>query len=614
MTSENRNPKEALHITCPGCGGDLRYSIKSGKMQCAHCSGEYDIQDIPDPSLDVQDGSMETFEYRCPQCGAAIHSTQTSTVNYCIYCGSEVVFMERLSRCRRPDGIVPFKVSREDCELIYRNRLKKAVLAPNKLRSQETYQHFQPVYIPFWKYKSKYSGKIEGQSVQVERSEKEYLETRYRHSLQANVWMTDVLYDASRAFDDDTAMKLGITTGRGKSGREAQQAFHPGYLCGFYAEAADTDESAYQSDVKALLCEQIARKLAGSDHNCVGAAATLLDPMETSAELVLLPVWLLASREGERVLYTAIDGTDGSIICDTTVSPARFAVLAGVFAALVYAALLFLDSVLIIRPNILLGLCGILASLIGWLVYPALKERLEQKLREKDPSLAKLVRQQKQSTGRESSHYQSNNGITYIPGINGLDYGLKRLLILLGCVSGYGLFCAIKTNAQFAFLHFILLVILIIYAARHWTETQMHKNTGMAYMCRVLYMYGLGIAIFFTCAAIIHNGNNMPYVNAFVSDTALFPALLLLMAFGSELYMVFVLLHGMKPPVLLYILAFVTGAAAVRLPFIRLTAEYYLISALLLLLLLMYIGGQYRYHNKYVTRPVPVLRKEASGK
>lgn len=31
---------------CPGCGAELKYDIKTGKLRCSRCGNKYDVQAI----------------------------------------------------------------------------------------------------------------------------------------------------------------------------------------------------------------------------------------------------------------------------------------------------------------------------------------------------------------------------------------------------------------------------------------------------------------------------------------------------------------------------------------------------------------------------------------
>ena len=263
------------------------------------------VSDLPDPVDEAGDGMMDAVEYVCPQCGAALHTTQTSITSFCSFCGADVMLAERLARTRRPAKIVPFRITREECEEIYRKRVRLARYAPRELLAQQTVDRFRPVYIPYWKYSGSTEGPSTGNRVRhYTQGNYEYTE-EYAYNVTGGISVTGILYDASSTFDDDTAQQLGFSL-------KMMEDFHPAFLSGMYAEAPDVDPVVFRQRV-----ECYAQRMYGGYEGGAYVNARLPRGFETEAELVLLPVWLLAGRQEGRVLYTAINGDTGEIVCET---------------------------------------------------------------------------------------------------------------------------------------------------------------------------------------------------------------------------------------------------------------------------------------------------------
>ena len=347
---------------CPGCGGGLRYDIAQGRLRCESCGQSYDMSSVPDPSRNAADGMMETEEYRCPQCGAAVHTTQTGVTSFCSYCGADVILTQRLSRMMRPRQIVPFRVTREECETIYRKRVRDARYAPADFGAQETVSHFRPVYIPFWRYSGASRGENLKGSATHRHSDSRYDYTdQYSYAVTGDISVTGVIYDASVSFEDETAQHLRFST-------QNARPFHAGYLCGLYAEAPDTEPSLYKDGLEKCARDAWTKEF---DKQCEYGDAKVEFPGEefsTDAELMLMPVWLLAHRSGGRVVYTAVNGDTGSIICDTPISNRRFGTLALEMTAAILAALLLLHFVIVLRPRQLAAFCGLTAAVAQWVI------------------------------------------------------------------------------------------------------------------------------------------------------------------------------------------------------------------------------------------------------
>ena len=365
---------------CPSCGGGLAYDIASGKMKCDRCGGLTGIESLPDEP----ESEMEVTEFHCPQCGAAVYSTDTEVTSFCSFCGSDVVLTGKMGRTKRPSFIVPFAVTREDCEAAYRTHLKKYLLAPESMKTAETISHFRPVYVPFWSYSVEAEGpaKLEGKKSYT-KGNYQYDET-YDLSMDAQIRQTGILYDASTAFEDETAAMLQHTA------KEAS-LFHPAYLSGFYAQGADVPAETYYPEAAAtavrMFMEQVRTEngmdsveMKGNFHENFG-----LPDARFRQTLVMMPVWLLANRQGERVVYTAVNGQNGEVVCDVPVSNGK---VAAVTAALAVGIFALLYAFLTLKPELLMAFCALLCLIIQYQFSGGQKRLFNRRTRAFEPDFA----------------------------------------------------------------------------------------------------------------------------------------------------------------------------------------------------------------------------------
>lgn len=353
--SEFETAAAGRRFGCPRCGSGLRYDIASGKMKCAQC-GELTALSAVAAEEKNEDGTMEVTEFHCPQCGAMVYSTDTSVTGFCSFCGSDVVFSSRLGKTRRPAAIVPFTVDREACEKKYREHLKGFFLMPQSMKSAETISHFRPVYVPFWSYHVKASGVTELKGHKSYTKGDYHYDEDYNLDMRADIDQDHILYDASTAFEDETAAMLQHTAAEAVP-------FHPGYLSGFYAQAADVAPETYQAEAAAtavrMFMDKVKEEYAMDRVEMVGDLDTSfgLPNAEYEQSLIMMPVWLLAQRAGSRVIYTAVNGSTGQVICDVPVSMGRMAVLILGLAAVLFALIYML---LTLKPELMMALCAVL--------------------------------------------------------------------------------------------------------------------------------------------------------------------------------------------------------------------------------------------------------------
>ena len=316
--------EQGMHKSCPACGGQLRYCIERDTLECRSC-GKHHAPSIYQVAGD--ENQMEVVEYRCPQCGAAVHTTETNMVSYCSYCGSEVLFSERMTHTRRPDKIVRFRIDREMCESIYRKYMGKLVPKEQKL-------NFQPVYVPFYYYREQFAvGGIVSYKEVTEDEENVYT-TTYEVKAKTDIEVMGELECASGQFEPETAEKLMF------SAKDAR-AFLPGYLCGMYAEAPDLDANLKMGDLSPFAEAELQRSIAGKLRTDRIIGTVLPEKVKDEAELWLLPVWLLNTQWNGKKYTFAMNGQTGKLVGDLPMDKGLYRKwlfgIAGIVSAAVFA-------------------------------------------------------------------------------------------------------------------------------------------------------------------------------------------------------------------------------------------------------------------------------------
>ena len=61
-------------LSCPNCGGNLKFDIPSQQLSCEHCHTLFDPYDFDGKTSDAEesktfDGDYEVTIFTCPQCG-----------------------------------------------------------------------------------------------------------------------------------------------------------------------------------------------------------------------------------------------------------------------------------------------------------------------------------------------------------------------------------------------------------------------------------------------------------------------------------------------------------------------------------------------------------------
>ena len=171
---------QITNYKCPACTGPLHFSGASGKLECDYCGSSYSVEEIealyekkdeqaaqaaaeaeqkaaqqPDEGEWAQPEGADWAEpgmksYSCPSCGAELICDETTAATSCPYCGNTTIVPGQLSGARKPDYIIPFKLSKEDAVAALKNHYKKKPLLPKVFSAQNHIEKIQGVYVPFW--------------------------------------------------------------------------------------------------------------------------------------------------------------------------------------------------------------------------------------------------------------------------------------------------------------------------------------------------------------------------------------------------------------------------------------------------------------------------------
>ena len=142
---------------CPNCSANIFYNEKAGKLVCDMCGGLFDPENLaPLGMIERRDTDVageeedNKQEFICDSCGAAVVTDYNTAATFCAFCGSPTLIKKRLSKCFRPDLIIPFKVSKEEAIANYLEWAKTHKGVPKKFTSEAVLSKITGYYVPFW--------------------------------------------------------------------------------------------------------------------------------------------------------------------------------------------------------------------------------------------------------------------------------------------------------------------------------------------------------------------------------------------------------------------------------------------------------------------------------
>ena len=337
-------------IHCPTCGSGLRFDIASQKTVCDHCRNSFEPESLPDSVYDDADTAQafEGFAFMCPDCGAELMTTDSNdAVGFCPYCGGASVIHDRLRQEWKPNQIIPFSITKEQCKEIYVKEVKKNIFVSRKYRDPQLIEGFRGIYMPYCSYRTLVQGNARfGLHSQEKDVGNYYYETEnYYTDLNISYQVEDdSAHEASLAFDDHLSDQIEPYD------TNQLRPFSPGYLCGFYAETGNDDAYEYASAAEDKIKESVYDELEKDAviRSEISARGLSFDksvndfmPMQLQdSNHRLYPVWFMSYRRGNKITYATVNGQTGKMAADLPLSPLRILIAILGFSALLFAALL----------------------------------------------------------------------------------------------------------------------------------------------------------------------------------------------------------------------------------------------------------------------------------
>ncbi len=369
-----------VQYKCPGCGADLRFDSKSGRLKCDSCGREMNVDDMEfdeDFDDDYAESNAEdkeelpklepfaadliedeedfesiasergtgTFsdedgkQYFCKNCGAVIVTTDDTTATSCSFCGAPVVIGERLSGELAPAKVIPFKISKEEAMAGFRKWCKNGLLLPTEFKKAERVKSVTGMYVPFWLYDMAGTGEADCTATKVRtysRGDYIYTETKYYHVYRrVHLAYNKVPADASEKMNDELMDKLEPFD------YSSLSEFKMPYLAGYLAEKYNYDEKQLLPRIR----ERVNRYAESYLSSTIGGYTTVhynrknINMNMVNAHYTLLPVWMVCYDYKDSEHMFVMNGQTGKIVGKPPLSKNKMAawylgISAGVFALL----------------------------------------------------------------------------------------------------------------------------------------------------------------------------------------------------------------------------------------------------------------------------------------
>ena len=215
---------------CKFCGGALKYDADIRRMVCEYCSSMFDVEDTeeekeyekmkamsagknPDNAIGQavftpEKGTMDMSLYHCSSCSGELYLNQTEVASYCPYCGQPTIVFERIAKTRKPDYIIPFKITKEYAVASIREKFFKGHFIPKELKYFKA-ELLRGIYVPYYLYDMLYKDRqIIRAKFEEKNSKGEKSSVTYDFYREAVASFQEIPVDASKKIPNEITEKL----------------------------------------------------------------------------------------------------------------------------------------------------------------------------------------------------------------------------------------------------------------------------------------------------------------------------------------------------------------------------------------------------------------------
>ncbi|QNM06734.1 hypothetical protein [Qiania dongpingensis] len=355
---------------CPGCGAPMKFDPECQTLACEHCGTQMGVVDYQEkygaPAMreeteqeksslaqgktvetEVQGSrverksgeTMQVKKYRCSSCGAEVMTDETSVAAICSFCGNSTLIEERLEGEKKPEQLIPFRITKEQAVESFREWTKTGRLTPKGFKDENKLDQITGIYVPFWLVDYNANIRVDAHCTKKRKERSggtEYfytdhfcvcrdVEARYeRVPLDASEKMDDASMDLLEPFD-----------------YKELKPFDVSYLSGYTAESYSLTEENMEERGKKRIREyaDAATKNIITGYDKVEITERTMQIDEIGAEYVLLPVWVLNySYKGKNQQFF-INGQTGKVVGSLPVSKAKKRIWFASWTAVIFALL-----------------------------------------------------------------------------------------------------------------------------------------------------------------------------------------------------------------------------------------------------------------------------------
>lgn len=361
MTSQ----ASVLEYKCPCCNAPLIFEGDSQQMMCEYCGNTFDLDTVrtfyestlPEDAQTLQWSTGEhpgwspeeqnaIHGFICDSCAGELITDAHTAATFCPYCGNPTIISGRVSGGLKPEGVIPFKTSKDDAKAAFLRLCKGKPLLPKLFTDKQQLEKITGIYVPFWLYDCNAALQGSYKATRIHTwADSRYTYTKTDHYLlnrKADAAYSGIPMDGSQKMDD--AFMESIEPFDYADIVDFDMAYLSGFLADKFDVESQSGEDRIRQRVSTALNDEVESTFLGYATVLPTSRQISIDQIE--AKYVLLPVWLLNTRYNGKLYTFAMNGQTGKMTGEFPVCPKRSAlwftgIMTGVTALASLVQLLF---------------------------------------------------------------------------------------------------------------------------------------------------------------------------------------------------------------------------------------------------------------------------------
>jgi len=296
-----------MAVLCRNCSGKLIFEPSLQKLQCVSCGSIFDPEDVSDENAERHSKYYDANVYVCSHCGAEVIITGSEASTFCAYCGNPAIVFNRVSKELKPDGLIPFKITKEQALGLIRSKIKENRYIPDEIKALGP-DHLKGIYIPYWVVTADFKDSLFIRGRVKNRGRKGSHDEYFAKVCECR--FNSVPVDGSRMLSDAFSMKLepfDFTDAK---------VFDEDYLSGFYSNVSDLSYQELRSSAAdrchKLLSEEVLKHINAHSPQVEDHIAWI--DIEDGSPYLLIPVWFFTFIYEGKPYTILINGQTGKVV------------------------------------------------------------------------------------------------------------------------------------------------------------------------------------------------------------------------------------------------------------------------------------------------------------